>query len=271
MARVLLRNKLLPALVLLGLALPVGALALQRGYIDRQGFDVTGVLPAAPAEGTDRYELDRRIFRATRSLQGTPRWALATNDVQTDTAHLMADFSCAAGIVLTPGRAPRLARLLARASADTDAETAMAKRHFKRLRPFQIDPGPICQPASEVADSYDYPSGHTTLGWTWASILAELLPQRAAAILARGRAYGESRIVCGVHNASAVEAGRTSAAATLAVVRASPAYRADFAAARRELAALRRASAQPDRAQCQEEADLVAQDIFSTPSGRATP
>jgi acid phosphatase (class A) len=267
------RHKYLLPLILLGLCVgpSIGLLALQEGYIDQQSFDVTVVLPAAPVKGTDRYEFDRRIFHATRGFQNTQCWTMATNDVRTDSPHLMSDFSCAAGIVLTPERAPRLAALLARAGADTDAETSKAKFHFKRLRPFLIDPGPICEPASDVENTYDYPSGHTTLGWTWASILAELLPERAVQLLARGRAYGESRIVCGVHNASAVEAGRTSASATLSVVRASPAYQTDFAAARQELATLKSTSAKLDRLQCQAESDLVAQDIFASLSGPGAP
>lgn len=236
--------------------------AFEGGYIDRAGFDVTSALPDAPTEGTDRYELDREIFRHTRALDNTPRWAMAVNDVQLDATHMLADFSCAAGITLSPASAPRLVRLLTKASRDTDAESGIAKKHFKRLRPFKIDSGPICEPASDVANSYDYPSGHTTQGWTWALILAELLPERAQAILARGRAFGESRIVCGVHNASAVEAGRTSAAATLSVIRARPAYRDDFAAAQDEINGLRATGAKPDDAQCKAEAGLVAQDIF---------
>ena len=47
-------------------------------------------------------------------------------------------------------------------------------------------------------------------------ILAELEPDRASDILVRARAYGESRVVCGVHNASAVEGGRIIAAAMVA-------------------------------------------------------
>lgn len=252
-------------LVALGLSVlcAAPAIAFRQGYIDRSRFDVTSVLPHAPVEGSDRYALDRRIFRDTRALQNTPRWAMAVNDVRLDAAHMMADFSCAAGITLSPGTAPRLARLLARASSDTEAETSMAKDHFKRLRPFLIDAGPICEPASDVKNSYDYPSGHTTEGWTWATILAELLPDRAAPILARGRAFGESRIVCGVHNASAVEAGRTSASATLSVIRATPDYRDDFDAARKELRGLQATAGKPDDAQCKAEENLVAQDIFA--------
>jgi len=263
------QSKYIAAFGLLALC-AVPAIAFQQGYIGRDSFNVTSILPAAPVEGSDRYELDRRIFRNTRALQNTTRWDMAVNDVQLDAAHMMADFSCAAGIGLTPEDAPRLTRLLTKASSDTDAESAIAKDHFKRLRPFKIDAGPICEPASDVERTYDYPSGHTTQGWTWATILAELLPERATAILARGRAFGESRIVCGVHNASAVDAGRTSASATLSVIRATQTYRDDFDAARGELRRLKALAAKPDDAQCKTEASLVAQDIFA-PAGSQTP
>ena len=143
---------------------------------------------------------------------------------------------------------------------------ANAKRHFKRLRPFQIDPGPICEAKADVEYSYDYPSGHTTQGWAWGTILAELLPDHAAAILARSRSFGESRIVCGVHNASAVDAGRISASATMSIIRSSEAYQADFAAARQEVMVLRNSATKPDPLICAVEAGLVAQDIFNVPA-----
>ncbi|WP_443027478.1 acid phosphatase [Sphingomonas sp. LR59] len=147
---------------------------------------------------------------------------------------------------------------------DTGRQTGIAKTFYKRQRPFLIDRGPICQPASEVADSYDYPSGHTTAGWTMATLLAEIAPDRATALLARGRAYGESRIVCGVHNASAVEAGRLSASSTLTAMQGDPAFTTDLAAARQEIAALRQpgAAAKHDTVQCTREAALVAQPLY---------
>jgi membrane-associated phospholipid phosphatase len=48
-------------------------------------------------------------------------------------------------------------------------------------------------------------------------ILAELVPEAASDVLARARAFGQSRIVCGVHNASAVEAGWMTATAVFAM------------------------------------------------------
>ena len=216
-----------------------------KGYLDPGEFDVTHVLEPAPRPGDPRYDADRKIFRATRALAGSPRWVLATADVETGAPAMLRDFSCAAGVALTPDNAPKLVALVQRAGADTGAQTAHAKDVYQRLRPFQIDRGPICQPQSELFDqkvgriSYDYPSGHTTWGWTWALILAGLAPDRAQAILERGRVYGDSRFICGAHNESAVEGGFLSASATMAVVATKPAYQSDRAAAKAELDALR--------------------------------
>ena len=209
-------------------------------YLPAAGFSILDVVPPAPVAGDARYEADRAIFAKTRALHGTDRWQLATRDVSEKPADLLRDFSCAAGLQLTPENAPHLTSLLVAAALDTARVNNEAKNRFRRARPFTIDNGPICQPEAEVVNSFDYPSGHTTRGWTWATILAELLPGRAASILARGRAYGESRIVCGVHNASAVEAGRLSASATLSAMRPGKRFQADMAVARHELLRLGR-------------------------------
>ncbi|MGY4398372.1 hypothetical protein ACVWZA_003578 [Sphingomonas sp. UYAg733] len=66
--------------------------------------------------------------------------------------------------------------------------------------------------------------------------------------MARGRAYGESRIVCGVHNACAVEAGRTTALSTVAAKHGQAGFMADVAMARPQ--------------GCEAEARLVAQPIL---------
>ncbi|MFV3126672.1 acid phosphatase [Niveispirillum sp. KHB5.9] len=226
-------------------------------YMAQDAIDLVAILPAAPRSGDARYEADRVTFRATRTLVDTPRWHWAVSDVSEAPADMLRNYACAAGIELTPARVPVTTRLLVTAAQDTARANNVAKRHFQRQRPFLIDHGPICQPAQEVTNSFDYPSGHTTLGWTWALILAELLPDRATSILARGRAYGESRIVCGVHNASAVEAGRLSATLSLTPMRAAPAFQADLAAARAELAALGNRPV-PSAERCRAEADALS-------------
>jgi len=234
----------------------------RAGYLPSGTIDVTQVLPAAPHKGDARYEADRAIFKATRHWLGTPRGDLATRDVNTSIPYLLSAFSCSVGVTLTQQNAPATVKVIAKAGIDSQTQSGAAKNYFKRLRPFLIDEGPTCEAKDELKGSFDYPSGHTTWSWTWASLLAELAPDRATAIMARGRAYGESRILCGAHNATAVDAGRITSSATLAAVHAQPAFQADMAAARAELAALRADPATPKPANCPAEAALVNQPIL---------
>ena len=232
---------------------PDWARNLPAGYLLPGAIDATAVVSPAPKKGDERYQLDRKIFRETRKLRGTPRWALATSDVKLAPTDLMRDFSCAAGKSLTPETAPKLNRLMMRVLVDGQTINEAVKNRYRRLRPFQIDKGEICQPKSELVTSFDYPSGHTVWGWSWAYVLTQLLPERATPILARGRAYGESRMICGAHNASAVDAGARVAAATVAALNGSAAFRADMDAARTELAAL----PATDARECRAETDLI--------------
>jgi acid phosphatase (class A) len=64
--------------------------------------------------------------------------------------------------------------------------------------------------------------------------MAELAPDGATEILVRARAFGESRLVCGVHNLRAVEAGRTQRLdRSCAALHGEPAFRTDLEVAPR--------------------------------------
>ncbi|WP_442678087.1 acid phosphatase [Sphingomonas sp. ASY06-1R] len=252
--------------IVLGL-LAIGGAAIAAapvpGYLNGV-FDLTTIVPPAPVKGDIRYAADRKMFKATRAMLDTPRGRLATDDVPSSVIAVEKDFSCAAGVAISPDATPATHRLLAAANADTARANNAAKDHWKRLRPFLIDKGPTCESKEELAKSYDYPSGHATRGWTFGLILSEAEPDRAHAILVRARAYGESRIVCGAHNMSAIEAGRTGASATMQAIRATAAYQADLAVARRELAAARANPANaPDAASCSAEAALATPSVLA--------
>jgi acid phosphatase (class A) len=234
------------------------AVAHPDGYLSpAQRPQVAQILAAAPTPGSARYAADRQIFTATRKLQGTPRWTLAEHDVQTALPDLMGSFSCAMGTPLDPATLPKLAHLLDRAEADGDAVNKPAKQANHRQRPFLIDDGAVCQSKVLIAHSFDYPSGHATRGWTAGLILAELAPDRATDLLLRARGYADSRVVCGAHNQSAIEAGALSAAATVAALHAAPAFQADLAAAKQELDAWRRQAPPLDVPTCAAERALI--------------
>lgn len=222
------------------------------GYLGRDGVpDHSVFMPPPPPDDAPLGIADAAVFRATRALEGSPRWELAMQDAEAGPA-LLADFGCALGIDLGDVSTPRLSRLLGRAVADVSPIIGGAKTYYQRKRPFLVESGPTCvNPSEEFAASGSYPSGHSAVGWLYALVLAHVEPEHAAAILARGRAYGESRVVCGVHYVSDVDAGRLASSAVFAALAGNPEFQADVASAREELDALRQAgAAPPDAARC---------------------
>ena len=221
--------------------------------------DAFATIPPAPKEGQVRNDLDWKIFRDTRALEGSDRWKLAQSDNSYLPKDLVADFSCAVGVSLTPENSPTLMGILARTTFDAGIAAEGAKQIYKRTRPYLHNtPNNTCiEKADALSKSFDYPSGHASLGWMAGLVVAQLAPDRASAVLAHGRAYGESRIVCGVHNMSAIEAGRTNAAGVFAALQSSGEFTAVMAKARGEIDAARASGAKPDAAWCAKEAELV--------------
>jgi acid phosphatase (class A) len=215
------------------------------------------LLPAAPKAGTARYEADRQVFLATRTFKDTPRWTLAQQDVDYATPRLLADFSCAMGLPLDAAKLPRLAALVDATSQAADASTGPAKKANQRQRPFVIDQGATCQSTEQLKNSFDYPSGHATRGWAVGLVLAELAPDRASDVLLRSRAFADSRVVCGVHNVSAIDAGAMNGAAVVAVLHASASFQLSLADAKKELDAYRAATAPLPAESCAAEKALI--------------
>ena len=142
-------------------------------------------------------------------------------------------------------RLPRTARVFADVLQGLSPAIGAAKNANSRPRPLIADPSVLRCDALDpaVAAQSSFPSGHGAGGWAWALVLAELVPSRADAILQRGRDFGDSRVICGYHYPSDIEAGRTIAAGVIARLHADASFRRDLDAARAELA---RAYPRPD-------------------------
>ena len=213
-----------------------------KGYLDLKSLpNALKLIRKAPDPGSAAQKYDDAVSKQYLTLRGTSRWQLAKEDADLTFPNAAKTFSCAMGVPIDKTHTPHLYLLLRRTLADAGLSTYTAKNHYQRIRPFMLNHQPICTPEEKKALSHDgsYPSGHTAVGWAWALILAEIAPERADAILARGRAYGESRIVCNVHWRSDVEEGRLMGASAVAKLHADPRFRADLEAAKKEVARLR--------------------------------
>jgi acid phosphatase (class A) len=110
-----------------------------------------------------------------------------------------------------------------------------AKDAFDRPRPFRLEPR--LKPVLDLPASSAYPSGHATWGYAVGVVLADMVPEKRAEIMARAREYAHNRVVAGVHFPSDVESGALCGAAFAAMLLASPQFRTDQTAAAAELRA----------------------------------
>jgi acid phosphatase (class A) len=218
------------------------------GFLDRaQRPDSVALVPPPPAAGSAAEAADVAVHRSQAALRDTPRWRLAAADADVSFPHAADVFSCALGMPITERDTPNLYDLLQRVMVDAGQSTSAAKIRYRRPRPYVVYDDPICVPGHTniLRDNAAYPSGHAAAGWAWALVLAELAPDRLTDVLRRGYEFGQSRVVCGVHWQSDVEAGRTVAAAVVARLHAEPEFTAQMARARAEIARQREARAKP--------------------------
>jgi acid phosphatase (class A) len=237
------------------------------GYLPAEALpNSKALLPPPPASGSPAFALDKAFNKAGRRLRGTPRWDLATLDADLRFPQAAGAFTCAADAPITEQDTPRLYMLLRRSLADAGGANYPAKDYHRRLRPLASNNEPVCTPelTTRLRTDWSYPSGHSAVGWAWALIMAEVAPDHADAILERGRAFGQSRVVCNVHWESDVLAGQFVGTATVARLHAEPAFRADVEAARAEMTAVRAKGLKPTR-DCAAEAAALALDPPQAP------
>ena len=271
---------ILPILMVVGLGLGCGGGKNQKrsavleirpgilaGYLKPETLpDSQAILPPPPKTGSAGFALDDEASRRSFVLRNTMRWEQAIEDAVLMFPQAAESFSCALGIPITETITPHLYMLLRRTLADTSFSTYTAKKYYQRKRPFLLNNEPICTPneIEFLVSNGSYPSGHSAIGWAWALILSEIAPERANAILIRGRRFGDSRVICNVHWYSDVIAGRLMGAATVARLHADPAFQAELEAAKAELAAVRITGHKPAR-DCEAETDALLYEIFRYP------
>jgi acid phosphatase (class A) len=191
-------------------------------------LDWAVILPQGPQQGSlgDRYDME--VVRSYQTLKDSPRWIQARGDASTN---MMAIYGPIIGPDFTPEARPEVVALLAYAARKLSEASTEAKSTFPRPRPFLADPNlQICTDSPPAGSGF--PSGHAGWGWLSAQILARVEPHQAQALLARGRDYGTSRVVCAVHYPSDVEAGRLMGDGVLARLDIDPRYQELLAAAK---------------------------------------
>ncbi|WP_297670296.1 phosphatase PAP2 family protein [uncultured Desulfovibrio sp.] len=202
--------------------------------------DNTAFLPPPPETGSPHFLYDEAMYREGLSLRDTERGRQAARDA---TAGMPEVFSEAFGCVLSEENTPEILALLARLRGKAGGLSVKeAKKKYARVRPYVFYNAGTCLPGQEKRKraGASYPSGHSTKGWATALVLAEINPQRREQIMRRGYEFGQSRVICGYHWQSDVDAGRLVGAAAVAFLHADAGFQAQLHKAKEEFARLQR-------------------------------
>jgi acid phosphatase (class A) len=133
-----------------------------------------------------------------------------------------------------------------RAARQVAGATGPPKTYWGRARPYVDNPsverlGDVAPDSPlAIAGGFErahtsYPSGHTAFGTACAIVLARMVPEQRAALFARARLYGESRLIVGAHFPTDVDAGRRVGTAATGVMLQNAQFQADLHTARAQL------------------------------------
>ena len=202
------------------------------------------LLPPPPQPGSAQFNYDEAQYKVGKHQSITHRGKQAAEDANLGGVGLSNAFSDAFGIKISKEETPEIYTLISRMQEDAgDLSTRSAKNYYMRMRPFMLFGEQSLTPGAEkwLATNGSYPSGHTAIGWATALVLAEINIDRQNEILKRGFEFGQSRVICGVHYQSDVDAGRVVASGLVARLHADEGFCTQLAKAKKEFAKLKKA------------------------------
>lgn len=202
------------------------------------------LLPAPPQPGSILWMNDEAQYQWGKLQRNTPRGDQAAADARVGGDGVPNAFSEAFGIRISKETTPEIYKLVLGMREDAgDLATRAAKNYYMRVRPFAFYHETTCNPEQqqELSTNGSYPSGHTAIGWATALVLSEINIDRQNEILKRGYEMGQSRVICGYHFQSDVDAARLVSSAVVARLHANKNFMAQLEKAKAEFAKLDKA------------------------------
>lgn len=195
-------------------------------------------LPPPPKEGGAAFENDKAAYLNGFKMKGSVRWEQAAEDADLQQENQAKVWSQALGVNISAATTPETWKMLGELLVvAADYTSNRAKQHYLRVRPFVVFNNPTCQPDDEPAlrKNGSYPSGHTAFGTVTALVFSQAQPERAKELMKKGYDFGQSRVICGAHWQSDVDAGRYVGATEYARLQTLPEFHKQIEQVKAEL------------------------------------
>ncbi len=204
-------------------------------FLSAAELDPAHTLPTPPEEGNPTAVREMDELRAIVAARTPERLAQAQFDDVTKDGSIFADVM---GRGFDLKVLPLTTKLMAEVRNEEKVAADAAKARYMRKRPWIVD-DTLASCSREDEPLTGYPSGHATMGYSMAIVLAEIAPDRAQRLLDRAAAYAESRLVCGMHRRLDIVAGQALGTAVAANLLRNSEFRVHLNAATAELRAAR--------------------------------
>lgn len=199
-------------------------------FLPPDAFDMRLVLAPPPAQDSATTRAELAEVQRIQAKSTKAQRAQAVKDGAEEDVFV---FATVLGPNFAPANLPLTAAFFDHVRRAEGEFVNPVKDLYKRPRPPVVDPA--ITPCEKLTGSPSYPSGHSTGGHLMAIVLADMVPEKRAAIFDRVEEYAHNRLVCGVHYPSDVEAGRIAGAVIAAMLMQNEQFKRDFAPARAEL------------------------------------
>ncbi len=219
------RITLLAAMLVLSLHPSLAQVAKHREpyYLTVPALNYEAAVGQPPTPGTEDARRDEEAVRQAESSRTPAQVREAQRDDAQEDIFL---YSTVLGAGFNAAALPKTAALSAHLRNDVGTVVPVLKAFYHRPRPFLTDHSlhPVCEKTIEGT----FPSGHATVGYLTGLVLAQMVTDKAPAILARSREYASNRVICGVHYPADTEASQRVALVLMGELALSPRFQADL-------------------------------------------
>ncbi|RNJ46733.1 phosphatase [Mesorhizobium erdmanii] len=200
-----------------------------RPFVTNKDIDLTMILPPPPANDSAQTKAE---LGEVLTLQVTRTPEMVAGAVA-DSEENVWRFANVMGPNFNKEKLPKFSAFFDRVVETEGAVVDPAKDVWKRPRPHQLSD--LVKPVVKLSSSGSWPSGHATVGTMMGIILADMVPEKRAEIMARAAEYAHNREIGGIHYASDVEMGKISGSVIAAVLLNRDDFKAEYEVARAEL------------------------------------